>query len=213
MTRQGYRTMLAACLLLLVTGALLAPAPARAQVSKHIDWLQNSTGVPEKFLPGWPPSGAAWRELYPVFNTIYREDNKIDIDHNLEVSGGDYILLRTGSVLPVWYRIAWAGPTYFLRPPGSSAIAFEPLTQNPPALGPVGELWRRIYPVFGAAATVSAWSDANLNSTPDTGDTVTLGGVAYVIERVGLDALIEPGDPIATEPGTWSRVKSLYDER
>jgi len=211
MSTKGYRFPLVFGLLALVAGALALPVAASAQSTMHLDLMQFSTGVPDKAAPTWPVNGSSWRELYPVFSTIHRQDDKIDIDHNLEVSGGDYILLRTGTLLPVWYRIAWAGPTYFLAVPGGGSRAYEPLIQNPPGVGPVGELWREIYPTYGVIGNVTAWSDANASATVDLNDTITIGGGSFVVEQVGLDAFIEEGDPIRAEGGTWGAVKALYE--
>jgi len=211
MSNKGYRIVPVFSLLALIAGSLVLPATASAQTTKHLDLMQFSTGVPDKLAPGWPVAGSGWRELYPAFNTLYRQDANIDSDHDLEVSGGDYVLLRTGLVLPVWYRIAWAGPTYFLAVPGAGTRAYEPLTQNPPGVGPVGELWRQIYPTFGVIGTVTAWADANASATVDLNDSITIGGGAFVVQQVGLDIVIEEGDPIRTESGTWGRVKALYE--
>lgn len=210
MSKQGHRLVPVLCLLGAIAGTLVLPAAAVAQTARHLDLMQFSTGVPDKAAPVWPAAGAGWRELYPAFNTLHRQDDRIDSDHDLEVTGGDYVLLRTGALSPVWYRIAWAGPTYFLAVPGGGSRAYEPLTQNPPGAGPVGELWREIYPTYGVIGTVTAWGDANASVTVDLNDFVTIAGSALVVEQVGLDIVIEEGDPIRAESGTWSRVKALY---
>ncbi len=196
--------------MLLVLGGSGALAPIWAQ-QIHLDLVQPTTGVPDKLATGWPGSYSAWQELYPTLGNLYAQEGRIDNDDDGQVTFNDYIRLRLPGGDGIWYRIVWAGPSYFATPGGGGdQHAFEPLLENAPMTGPVGEIWRRVLPSFGANVTVTGWVDTNGNSETDAGDEVTIDGTAYLIDRVSLDIILEEGEPIPAENRTWGQIKALF---
>lgn len=195
--------------LALVIVALATATTASAQ-AVHIEWLQQNTGVADKAVASWPPALSAWRTISPAFGDLYVQHNNFDIDHDGEVTDGDYILLALTGSGPIWYRVGWAGTLCYLVNPGGGFLGFEVVLPNPPGAGPVGETWRPIYPVPDSQQTVAGWSDTNLNTLLDAGDTITIGATEYAVELVGFAAVIEEGDPISIETDTWGALKQLY---
>lgn len=205
---HGYRLFLRLALLAVAAGALLGASSAAAQ-SLHLEWLNYTTGVPDKIGLAWPAALSVWRELSPTFGDLLVQQNKFDIDHNLEVSDGDYVLLAKGG-LPTWYRVAWGGTLCFLADASGNVSARESVVSNPPGGGPVGEGWRLAYPTAGGTETVLAWTDANANTLLDGGDGITLGSGSYTVVKTGFGAMVEEGDPIPAGKDSWGGVKSLY---
>lgn len=204
MTSFSYRKAVA---VVAVAIAALAMASTAAAQSMHLQWLENTTGVAEK---EWPPTLAMWREISPTFGTLFIQHDRRDIDRDGEATDGDYVLLSLLGNGPIWYRVGWAGTICYVVNPGGGFLGYEVVAPNLPGSGPVGETWRPIYPVPNGTETVTGWTDTNLNTLLDPGDSVTLGATTYPVEQVGFAVVVEEGDPIAAEADSWGAVKNLY---
>lgn len=211
MDTPRYRSLKVMLLASLVIGVGFRVGDVVAQPQVHMELYQRTTSVPDKVSLAWPGPYSVWEQLFPTRGTLYSQTDRVDNDENGLMSFNDYIRLRLVGGTPTWYRVQWAGPTYFVTPEGGGdQRAFEAIVQNPPPSGPVGESWRPIVPTYGSLVTVTGWVDVNSSGVTDAGDQVTVGGATYVIDRVGLGAILVESEPISDEARTWGEVKSLY---
>jgi hypothetical protein len=195
----------------LLIGFGLTAGAALAQPQVHVDLFQGTTGVPDKASLTWPGSYSVWEELHPTRGILFSQTSRVDNDENGLITFNDYIELRPIGQLPIWYRVMWSGSTYFVTPLGGGVQnAFEALSENAPGIGPVGELWQRVVPTYGATFTVAGWVDMNSSGLTDAGDRVAVDGTTYVIDRIGLDLVLEEAEPIPLELRSWGEVKRIY---
>jgi len=148
-----------------------------------------------------PANCSTWHELYPNNCVPHHQTAYVDADGDSTISACDYIDLDD-----IRYHITWVGPTYFLDCQGEGSALHS---EDPTGGDPTCETWHEIYPNWCTSHHVDGWGD-NGDSLLSPCDIVSLDGQECHIVDIGLDIIVEPGGPTATERSTWGKVKNLF---
>ncbi len=176
--------------------------PTLALAQLHLE-LMNVTRDPI------PPDGSNWHELHPMFCAMHTQDAYEDNGDGVISACDNINLIDDTGALHGWH-ITWVGPTYYLvNVVNPEDFGYLEPTEPQGGGDPTCEWWVEIYPNFGVQWHIDAWDD-NGNGVLDECDFVSLGGETYHVERIGLNILAEPGDPVSSEQKTWGQLKRDY---